>query len=282
MAEDEGRITVGVDDSGSADAALTWAIRHAARHGGELTFLHALADAGAGRAGDPALDRATAAMLLEAAADRALAAGVAAVDWSIVDEAPGPMLVAASEDSSLVVVGSRGQGARIGRSLGSVGQHVSRFAACPVAVVSSGPAARTGRVVVQVGGSAADRAALTYAFRHAAAERLEVEALHAWAEPPATGLEFSPLTEEDAGRRHLASEILLAEELAGFAATYPDVRVVRSSVPAAPESALLWASAHADLAVLPAPVPADPLQYPGGRAEQAVLRHAHCPVVYAR
>jgi hypothetical protein len=53
------------------------------------------------------------------------------------------------------------------------------------------------------------------------------------------------------------------------------------SLPADPGDAMLWSSAHADLLVVPAPDPSVP-QRSGQLMELAVLRHAHCPVAFAR
>jgi len=57
------------------------------------------------------------------------------VEQEVVEGHPAQQLVVASEGADLVVVGSRGHGGFVGMLLGSVSQHVSAHAACPVLVV---------------------------------------------------------------------------------------------------------------------------------------------------
>ena len=55
--------------------------------------------------------------------------------WEAIEGHPAEVLVEASKDADLLVVGSRGHGGFIGMLLGSVSQHVLAHARCPVVVV---------------------------------------------------------------------------------------------------------------------------------------------------
>lgn len=277
--ETESTIVVGLDETRGSQEALQWAIVLAAARGAVLHLVHGLPDP---------LDRSTAVAareageaLLAAAAQRAADAGVGTVRQTIGDRPAGPLLLDSADDAELLVVGSRGGGARLVHRGDSVGAHVSRFARCPVVVVSSALNHPTGRVTVSVRGAASDRRALDFAFDYAAATHCELEVLHAWREPDPGPLDFSPLADGRVELHRRASEILLSEELAGFATTHPDVRVRRVSLPADPRDAMLWSSAHADLLVVSAPDPSVPPES-AQLMEVAALRHAHCPVAFAR
>jgi nucleotide-binding universal stress UspA family protein len=142
-----GIIVVGVDGSDSARAALTWALAEARLRGSTLRAVHAWmipavssGEAPWGLSGsyvDVNADE------IEKATHEALDREIAEVDGSadvaierFVDEGPAAdVIVDASKDAELVVVGSRGRGAIATLVLGSTSQHVIQHAACPVVVV---------------------------------------------------------------------------------------------------------------------------------------------------
>jgi nucleotide-binding universal stress UspA family protein len=77
---------------------------------------------------------------MQAALDRALTevygtAAPAKVHTTIAYGHPAEMLIDASKDADLLVVGNRGQGAFTGMSTGSVSMHCVNQADCPVVVV---------------------------------------------------------------------------------------------------------------------------------------------------
>lgn len=134
------RIVVGVDDSGGARAALAWALDEARRHQARITLVHAflLEVAWIDRA-----DMARWSDLQRRAAETALAqivddvsppAGVE-VDARVVEGNPVNVLIDASQDADLLVVGSRGRGGLAGVLLGSVSQRCVERAHCPVVVI---------------------------------------------------------------------------------------------------------------------------------------------------
>ena len=65
----------------------------------------------------------------------------------MVDGHPGGVLVHASMESRLLVVGSRGRGGFTGMLLGSVSRAVLEHSECPVAIVRRRPDAAPGEVV---------------------------------------------------------------------------------------------------------------------------------------
>lgn len=140
-------ITVGVDGSHHAQPALDWAVKEAGIHHAPLTVLtvHEVAsNHWTGHAitlpADEA-DRDKAQQAAEAAVAKAVeAAGEpkpASVTVRAVSGISAQELIKASEDSELVVVGSRGGGGFATLMLGSVSTQVVHHAKCPVVVVPS-------------------------------------------------------------------------------------------------------------------------------------------------
>ncbi len=57
-----------------------------------------------------------------------------AITWKVVEGHPAPVLVSASEEADLLVVGNRGHGEFVGMLIGSTSEHCVANAACPVVV----------------------------------------------------------------------------------------------------------------------------------------------------
>jgi nucleotide-binding universal stress UspA family protein len=131
-------ILVGVDGDGS-EAVLREAARYAALFDAELRVVHAeprgVSSWGAGSA-DP-VDEERAKAVAEGAAARVPGLDASRVSWVGALGDPGSVLCAEAEraGADLVVVGSRGHGRIVGAVLGSVAQHVTARAPCPVLVV---------------------------------------------------------------------------------------------------------------------------------------------------
>ena len=138
-----GTIVVGVDGSEASKRALSWALEEAALRGSPLRVLHAWL----GSAPPAAID----AIQREhpdidvAAEPRSFLRGVVdevagpspAVDISqeVVQSTAASMLLAASRQADLLVVGSRGVGGFHGLLLGSVSLQCAHHAGCPVVIV---------------------------------------------------------------------------------------------------------------------------------------------------
>ena len=101
--------------------------------------------------------------------------------------AAGPALVAAGETAGLVVLGSRGAGARLGTSDTSVGLHVGRHAQCPMAVVPDIAHEGTGMLELDLHCAAGTGAAARFALAYAALHDLTVQAVHPIREPALAG-----------------------------------------------------------------------------------------------
>ena len=142
--EKNGRIVVGVDGSPAANAALRWAVRHAELTGDAveavIVWQFPIIGASYGWAGVAVTDgmdlRALAEKTLTQAIDEASSHGSAvAITPRIIEGYPASVLVEESADADLLVVGSRGHGTFAEALLGSVSQHCSHHARCPVVIV---------------------------------------------------------------------------------------------------------------------------------------------------
>ncbi len=176
------------------------------------------------------------------------------------------MLAHRSRDSCLVVVGSRGLGRFGALLIGSVAVHLAAHAACPVLIVRGRPEP-DGPVLVAVDGSGVGAEALGFAFAEASARRVPLTALHV-AHPSAS----LPGQEERA----------LAEALAGHRDTYPDVELRSELIEAHARPALIDASRAAQLLVVGARGRGGFTGMLLGSTSQAMIQHAHCPVVVVR
>ena len=133
------RIVVGVDDSSGARTALEWALGEARRHQARVTVLHAyllevawIDRTDIARWSD--VERRAAETALAHIVEDAEPAGVE-FDARVVEGNPANVLIDASQDADLLVVGSRGRGGLVGLLLGSVSQRCVERAHCPVVVV---------------------------------------------------------------------------------------------------------------------------------------------------
>lgn len=144
------QIIVGIDGSSASKAALRWGIGEARLRGSTVTAVHAWQiplEYGMYE-GMVVADGAPEAF--EKASEQLAQETVAAVVGSdvtvpvTVELRHGPaskVLVDASRDADLIVVGSEGHGAFTGMLLGSVSLHLLHHAACPVTVVRPDPPA---------------------------------------------------------------------------------------------------------------------------------------------
>jgi nucleotide-binding universal stress UspA family protein len=178
-------IIIGVDESDGAAAALRWGVDLARRRHEPVTAVlvwtfrdqhhldpHAPFEVGYGHE--------QARRDLDAIIARALEGGGADVERRAVCGAAASVLIDASADASLVVVGARGMGGFKGLLVGSVSREVLNRAHAPVAVVPELAVDTEGPVVVGVDGSPTSRRALAWALEEARARHCRLVAVHAW------------------------------------------------------------------------------------------------------
>jgi nucleotide-binding universal stress UspA family protein len=275
-AHQSGRIVVGVDGSEHADRAIVWAARRAALERRPLTLLHAFDPLGRTFVGALELEgdnrlelrhalRRAARITLDEAVQRVHEIGAdLVVHAELVDTDPRQALVDASKTAHLLVVGSRGRGPLRGLLLGSVSLAVSQLAECPTIVCRPRRAEPdTARVLVGADGSAASRPVIDFAFREASLRGVPLTVMHCfWQVVPADS--SSGPVEEPADMR-----LLLAESVAGFRESYPDVDVHLELARGLVDQVLVSAAPAADLLVV------------GRRHKDAIARLLHASMAAA-
>ena len=178
-------ILVGVDGTPASDAALRWALTHAARTQQRVTAVHAWqlpVDASPGGLYLPSLDdeemSTQARVLVDEAIDRTEA--LFGPEWVPPDVRPvvaaGPaaqVLEAMARDAEMLVLGQRSDSTLARAVFGSTVSGALHHVACPVVVVpaTAEPTPTSGRVVVGVADGQASGGALAWAAATASASR---------------------------------------------------------------------------------------------------------------
>lgn len=133
-------IVVGVDGSEHAHRALRWALAEAQQRQAKVVLIHAFSygPVMASPFTPTAIGQFAEDAELVLAHDVSLAERLApglAIEGRVECASPAHVLVDASSEAQLVVVGSRGRSALTGALLGSVSSAVVRHAHCPVVVI---------------------------------------------------------------------------------------------------------------------------------------------------
>jgi nucleotide-binding universal stress UspA family protein len=276
-------IVAAIDGSAEALRAVGWAVREAVLRDAPLRIVSAAALPPRMHPRKDPHGPSTVAEIVTADRDRALTAAAeraTAISPDLLvstDDLAGPVAQAVTDSgagASMLVVGSRGEGAFAAMVLGSVSRYAATHASCPVVVVRDDSAAlHQGQVVVGVREPEDCGAALTFAFEEAALRGASLVAVHAWqADHRDLSPNEDPVPGSRAGQAGAARE--LESLLAGWREKYPSVAVSQEVVHGHPGRALAGLSARAGLVVLGRHYP-----HPGpGRVIHAVLNHAHCPV----
>lgn len=277
-------VVVGVDDAGSAGAAVSWASAEAAARGCPLHVVHAVdpsAHAGPHAVGPPIGDHCAtgtaAETVLRDAVDRARSvASDVVVSGLLLVGTPVRALLRESRGARLLVLGSRGLPVR------SVSRSVAARAACPVVIIRPAPDGRdpgpdrtAPRIVVGVDAKASCAAAVGFAFEAARQRGVPLLAVHAWTPDLPADLEAvcgHPALAEARGRETLDRAL----ERPGC--TFADVPVCTELVRGDPARALLTASPGAALLVVGSRGRGRLLGALLGSVSQSVLRDVQRPL----
>ncbi|ARF70995.1 universal stress protein [Kitasatospora albolonga] len=193
---------------------------------------------------------------------------------SLLEGLPAPVLAGLTREARMVVLGSRHLNrAQEILSANSVVVPVSAQARCPVVVVG-GTGQEAGQppyLVVGVDGSEASKAALAFAFEEAALRGCALRAVAVWQPPVFSFRDGDTLL--DAERR------LLAESVAGWAGTYPGVRLSHEVVTGSPVEALADAAEHAVAVVVGRRGQGGYTGMRLGSVVHGLLHRARCPVI---
>ncbi|MET9016423.1 universal stress protein [Streptomyces olivaceoviridis] len=136
------RVVVGVDGSQSSYEALRWAMRYAGQVGGTVEAVAVWELPGLYGWSGPAVDMQvdedeTRQKMTQELTDVLGADAADSVRTHVVHGNAADVLLRAAEGAEVLVVGSRGRGGFARALLGSVSQHVSQHASCPVVIVRS-------------------------------------------------------------------------------------------------------------------------------------------------
>jgi nucleotide-binding universal stress UspA family protein len=282
-----GPVVAGLDGSPASVTAAWWAAREAVDRRLPLVLLHSWTTQPLGvpvpqetlgkqRYGGQVLRRMET-ELLHRYADLSLTT-------ELVSDPATQSLVDASENASLLVLGSRGYGSVASFLLGSISLHVLGLARCPTVTVRAGdPAVEAGWghpasaerdeivVGVQEAGPTADPL-LEFAFTTAEPRGARVRAVRAL---PLPSLMMHP--QDDRGDE-TDEHARLAAALAPWREKFPGVTVVEQVAKGSAAQVLLSACAHSMLIVVGRRRHPSQLTWKLGPVAHAALHHVPCPV----
>lgn len=195
---------------------------------------------------------------------------------------PGPVLVDAGRDATLVVVGSRGHGGFGGLLLGSVGAYVATHATVPVAVVRGSVDSADGPVVVGVDGSERAERTIGAAFEEAARRDTALIAVRAYELP----ISYAPMamgtTAFNPEEIRQAESEALVEAVRPWRDKHPTVDVETLIVRGGAGRVLVDLSSTAGLVVVGSHGRGTITGTLLGSVSLQVLHHADCPVLVVR
>ncbi len=288
-----GRSWSGVDGSVSAAAALDWAVRQAAAERRPLAVVHACGLPGAMQdfedivANERGLRSVGRSIARESVATVRDADGTVAVESVVTMGEPAAVLLDASQDADLMVLGARGRGTVASALLGSVSAVVARESACPVVIVrdrvETGEDGPPRRVVCGVDGTPVSTAAVELAFRMASVRRAPLTLLHAtWDLREQASRLVDLRTYAEKVNFSEEEERLVSETVAGLCEKYPDVTVTETYRRGEPVRQLVDASRDASLLVVGTRGRRLLATALLGSVSRGVVERAACPVAVVR
>ncbi|WP_163504716.1 universal stress protein [Fodinicola acaciae] len=286
-------VSVGVDGSAAAMAAVGWAAAEASWRKVSLRLVHALFQIPTGlhpKASEADRRRVSerhGQRILDAASHRASAVAPEVELLSqLARVSSAAALVSASTTSCLVVVGTDGSGQASSALLGSTVAAAITQVQCPVAIVPPDRPPRTaGGIVVGVDYDhdvvhPHVRAAVDYAFEAAVREGSRLLALHAWNDlstEPTPGMVIPILV--DWKRLATRQRSRLATALQPWMLRFPQVKVDFVTTTGPARRALVELSRTAGTVVLGSRGSGGVAGLPLGSVARTVLHSGHCPVV---
>ncbi|ALR11757.1 universal stress protein [Mycobacteroides saopaulense] len=283
----EAGIVVGVDGSGASDAAVRWAAHESGTRREPLIMIAAFDIESTHVHDDQRRERIyqwrerEAQLALEKAqgiAQSVTDGGPVAVHCRVAFGHPAQVLIDATRNASMLVVGCRGLRSLDRMLLGSVSTAVLHHANCPVAVIHNENAVDSGApVLLGVDGTPASEKATAIAFDEASRRDARLVAVHAWT---ASHYFFEPELDLDVTENE--ERQTLAERLAGWQEQYPEVKVERRVVCDDAAHYLIEESAQAQLVVVGSHGRGGFAGMLLGSVSLAVAQAARVPVIVAR
>ena len=281
---DNQTIVVGIDHRRDSDMVVDWAVAESRATGLPLRFVSAyqwIPPYWWGRLGgvsgeEQSLLRPAAAAALRDAETRArqLAPELSVTAAATAGD-PVEVLLDASRRAAMLVLGTRRLSAVGAALLGSVSSAVALRAECPI-VVLRGPAgdpAERAAVVAGVDGSPADADVLGFAFDHASAHGVPLQAVLCYHPDLLATMQWRAMPPPP-----VDAEVWLSESLAGWREKYPQVTVHTAVIREHAGAALVAESYAAYLLVVGSRTRTRRTGGLLGSTSQTVLHHATCPV----
>lgn len=287
-------LTVGLDGTRESVSAADWAAREARQDGATVRLLQV-------RAADPYLDAAVVRhgdlgqwseeILDEVSRTLADRYPEVRTERRTDNGRPAQLLADASEESDLLVIGSRSLSTVWGYVIGSVALPTVSKSSCPVVLVRAQATGRSRELGEEGAASVASNGVLlgielesphgellSFAYEMAERHQLPLTVLHGWEPPSSAGVRPMPfppsMTEEMLEEHRQALKSLLAP----WRERYPDVRLQARTVLAQPAGLLVDAANDAALLVIGRRARHSPLGPRTGPVAHAVMHHARSPV----